>query len=129
MVQNPDRKTDNPNAAMLNGEVVAFDFEMCFSFVRMLSLPGISPEAWEVDADMAQKHLFHKGLWAKEQDWGTMLACLNSLNYGTMEQALAELLRVFPPSTPNFADKVLRHLCDVKSNASSFCMALDRNLR
>jgi hypothetical protein len=33
MMQNPDRRIDNPNCAQQDGHLLAFDFELTFSFL------------------------------------------------------------------------------------------------
>jgi hypothetical protein len=46
ITQNPDRRADNPNCGSYNGRLVAYDFEMAFSF--LYAIPGTAGEPWEV---------------------------------------------------------------------------------
>ncbi len=46
ITQNPDRRTDNPNCGSYGGRLVAYDFEMAFSF--LYAIPGTGGEPWEV---------------------------------------------------------------------------------
>lgn len=56
MMQNPDRRSTNPNCGRAGGRIVPFDFESAFSFRFGL----LNPDPWNVAAlPFGREHLFH----------------------------------------------------------------------
>ncbi len=89
LVQNPDRTRERKtNCAWRNGNLLAFDFEMCFSFVLVLFA---ATEPWQVDPQMARDHLFHPSLRGKVHDWSGFMTDLAALSDGKIEQLFASL--------------------------------------
>ncbi len=126
LVQNPDRRKDNANAFLYNGEPTAYDFELCFSFLRVLSFAR--QPAWQIDDRLAQDHLFFAGLRGKYHDWQPFRDALALLDCDMIKQTFGELLEVFPV-TNTFADQVVRHLQDVQSHQDHFLQELERSLK
>lgn len=58
LTQNPDRRKEKVNCAMLRGELLAFDFEMCFSHLFLPIVGGTKPPWDLLDTPLARNHLF-----------------------------------------------------------------------
>lgn len=122
LVQNPDRtRGRKTNCALRNGNLLAFDFELCFSFTRLLF--G-APEPWKVDAQMSREHLFFLSLRRKTLDWSRFIQNLHELSDDKIDQLFASL----PPSWMAHAPKIAQHLAAVRAHADEFQKELDRSL-
>ena len=125
LVQNIDRRPEKTNAALLNNRVIAYDFELCFSFVYP-SIFGREP-AWKIQSKLAHDHIFYEGLRQKIHDWRPFFDDLAALDCDIMKQTIGELLTKFPV-TQNYAEQVVAHLRDVQNNADRFRNELERIL-
>ena len=73
LVQNPDRtRKRRTNCAQWHGNLLAFDFELCFSFALLLLGEA---EPWKVDDKMAREHLFHPSLRSSTFICGNLAGC------------------------------------------------------
>jgi hypothetical protein len=77
LVQNPDRRIDNSNCAKQGDRLVAFDFEMSFSFLLAIVQEG---EPWEVSKQsICRNHIFRAALQrASEVNWRPFIGRLRS---------------------------------------------------
>ncbi len=122
MVQNPDRRVEKPNCAIRSGRLVAFDFEMAFSFVLLV---GAADPPWQVaQLAFARQHLFYRELRGRELDWRPLLAAVADLT----DPALNELLGPIPASWRAAEAKVRAHLAGIRENLSSFGRELQGSL-
>ncbi len=72
LVQNPDRRVDNPNCVVVARQLAAIDFESCFSF--LYPIVGNSAHPWEVSRHrIASRHLFHEDLTGADIKWPSMV--------------------------------------------------------
>lgn len=82
-VQNPDRRIQNPNCALFENQLLAYDFEMAFSFLMLI---GNTFEAWEVSKHgIAPQHIFYPRLRGKLPDWNPLLTALRTLTGARLE--------------------------------------------
>lgn len=63
IAQNPDRRHDNPNCAHKGGSIIAYDFDMCFSF--LLALDNSDPCAISKHG-ICRNHYFRPTLHARK---------------------------------------------------------------
>jgi hypothetical protein len=79
LVQNPDRRVDNPNCARHGDRLVAYDFEMSFSFLLAILQ---QEEPWEVSKHgVSRTHLFRSALHrASKIDWQPFVRALERLS-------------------------------------------------
>jgi len=68
LVQNPDRRVDNPNCLVVARQLAAIDFESCFSF--LYPIVGNSAHPWEVSRQgIGSRHLFRRNLNDAGVEW------------------------------------------------------------
>jgi hypothetical protein len=78
MVQNPDRRENNPNCAMFEDQLLAFDFELCFSF--LLPILGLRAEPWAVSQHgIAKTHVMYRRLHQRRPGWASILSAIAAL--------------------------------------------------
>jgi hypothetical protein len=122
LVQNPDRRRDKPNCASLAGSLIAFDFEMCFSF--LLPIVGQAPP-WEVSRHgIAVNHLFHSVLKARTPNWSQLINRLRVLSAERVDQLASAL----PGAWQSEAARVREHITEVIMNLPQFELELQRSL-
>lgn len=122
LVQNPDRRRDKPNCGFRGSRLIAFDFEMSFSF---LYLVGPQPEAWEVSRHgIAQNHLFQRSLRQREVNWRPLLTALDSFDPSLVE----DWTGLLPDEWCSGTERVIRHIQAVKQNLQRFEIELQRSL-
>ncbi len=125
LIQNPDRRPDKPNCASYQGGVLAYDFELAFSF--LLPLIGTQPPSWAVHEQGINKmHLFYAELKRRntELDWTPFLKTLAALT----DARLASIFGSVSVDWRVYADKVMAHLGEVRNNVSKFEASLVRSL-
>jgi len=121
-VQNPDRRRDKPNCASFAGSLIAFDFEMCFSF--LLPIVGHA-QAWEVSRHgIAGNHLFHSVLKTRAPSWTPLIDRLRALTVERLDQLAAAL----PGAWQSEAARVREHVTEVIMNLHEFELELQRSL-
>ena len=113
LTANFDRRIGNPNCALTNGQILAYDFECSFSFLQAL----FGPKPWMVSQlGIAQKHVFQRPLAAARTDWTPFLEILKLID----ERRLSELVKDLP--TPWY-------LLEAQSHASQLEVELEKSLR
>lgn len=122
LVQNPDRRRDKPNCASFAGSLIAFDFEMCFSF--LLPIVG-QAQPWEVSRHrIAGNHLFHAALKTRPPSWMPFIERLNALTAARLNQLASALPGVWQSE----AARVREHITEVIMNLNEFELELQRSL-
>jgi HipA-like kinase len=123
LVQNPDRRVDNPNCARHGDRLVAYDFEMSFSFI--LAILG-KEDPWEVSKHgINDKHMFRSALRRTTRaNWRYFIRALESLT----DERLNCLDQGLPDSWKQNLTRILGHICDVRSHLSEFELELQRSL-
>lgn len=128
LVQNPDRRPDKANCGFLGQRLIAFDFELAFSFLLLLkgqASGGRQAEPWEVSKHgLGPKHLFHRSLRNRQVSWEPLLAALDSLDLSV----LADWEAVLPAAWRADAEAVSGHLRSVKKNLRKFEIELQGSL-
>lgn len=122
LVQNPDRLPSNPNCAIRAGELIAFDFNLAFSFLLLI---GQQSEPWELSKlDIGTKHLFHRSLRNQAIDWKPFLSAVRKLTGNRME----ELCGLVPPEWGSWAKKICAHFASIIGNVKKLEFELQRSL-
>lgn len=89
LLQNPDRRYDNPNLFTRGDGLLLFDHETAFSFVFAI-LPSGRP--WEVDNELyLTDHVFYRRLKSKQIDLEGFVVNLMNLSDSVLEAIVAEL--------------------------------------
>ena len=125
LMQNPDRRPEKPNCASFRGGILAFDFELTFSF--LLPLIGKQPPVWAIDQQgFHQNHLFYSELKRRQSDldWTPFCQRFETL----MAERIQKIFALVPADWNAYAEKVNAHLGEVRANLSRFHDALIRSL-
>lgn len=106
LVQNPDRRRENPNCAVSDKRLIAFDFNLAFSF--LLPIFGERIESWEVSKlhTIRQNHLFFNQLRRRTVDWQPFIKSVGSLT----EERITEICEAVPPVWGNHTSRICEHL-------------------
>lgn len=123
LVQNPDRRLDNPNCGALDGKLVPFDFEMCFSFLMALGRPD--PCAISAHG-LAAQHCCRDPLRSRRSSvsWKPFLDALRSLT----DEELQLMVTAVPPDWQGSADRVRAHVSAVRAKLDVVELELHRSL-
>ena len=123
LVQNPDRRVDNPNCGSKDGRLVPYDFEMCFSFVMALG----SPDPCAISTNgLALRHCCHGALRSRKASvsWKPILNALESLT----DEELQQIASAVPSEWQNAADRVCAHMSTVRDKLDVVELELQRSL-
>lgn len=125
LATNPDRRIVKPNCALYNGQILAFDFENSFSFLRALS----GPKPWMVSGLLVpikgqDKPFFQKELKAGGADWMPFMETLEHLD----APRLTALAKDFPTPWLSNQQRVLDYLFEVQSQPKKLLLELERSL-
>ena len=115
LVQNPDRRFDNPNLFVNGNSILIFDHEMAFSFLRTI-FPSTTPWKLEREAYL-QEHVFYRKLKSKPIDLDGFIQNLSTLSDTLLESIMTDI----PPEWNN--DKVSMisaHIRSIRDHASDF---------
>lgn len=113
-VQNPDRRPSNPNCALFEDRLLAYDFEVSFSFLWAV---GRTHNAWEVSKHgLASKHLFYSRLRLKQPAWEPLISSLRALT----PQLLHELMDALPLDWKDDVQEVRAHLLSLLESLDEF---------
>lgn len=122
LVQNPDRRLTNPNHAKHEGTLVAYDFEMTFSFQQLIGTP---PAPWAVSTHgISATHVLRSRI-RQEVDWEPFVQRLESMMRGTFDDLVSSLPRGWRPQ----AQSVKEHLESIVSHSDDFKVELHRSLQ
>jgi hypothetical protein len=121
LVQNPDRRPDKPNCAHLGNRLIAYDFELCFSFIYLIGMQN----PWAVSQHgLGTRHLFNSILRNRPHSWKKLINALNDLS----DERLNSLSVALPNNWKVWLPKVQSHLQAVKTNLPEFEHELQRSL-
>jgi hypothetical protein len=125
LVQNPDRTSQRPNCAVLADRLLAYDFDMAFSFLYAI---GISFRAWEVSRHgIADRHLFRdrlRGRAGVSFSWQQSCEEISLLS----DEVLADLCGWVPTLFEANLEAIKTHLSQVRDHVDDFKMELQASL-
>lgn len=113
---------DKPNCVVQKDRVVAFDFELCFSFI--LAIPAADPCDFAKHG-IARGHLFRSALSKKTIDWKPFLTSLKAMTDDRIER----ITRAVPAEWGQFAEKIEQHIKFVRTQEVRIELELHRSLR
>lgn len=123
--QNPDRVVNNPNCALKDNKIIAFDFEKSLNFIYPLF--GQQPEPWEISKlNFAQNHVFRSNLKAKEKEinWQPLVGKAKQIN----KEKLEEICSFVPEEFGNYTDKICKHFLTIADHSDKLEFELQRSL-
>lgn len=122
LVQNPDRNRQKPNCALYKDNVIAFDFELCFSF--LLPIIG-SAEDWQVSKHgICKEHFFRLLIKDRKPDWAPFLSRLERLHIDRLRVIIDNL----PGEWQEWGNTVCHHIENIRGKVRQFGLELQRSL-
>jgi hypothetical protein len=125
LIQNPDRRFNNPNLLADTSGFHVFDHELAFSFLRVV-LPSSTP--WIIDQDRyLEQHVFYRKLKAKPIELEGFTTKLAAMPDAFLDGLVAEV----PPEWDNqeCVARIVEHLRVAKDHATEFAESIRRVLR
>lgn len=115
LLQNPDRRFDNPNLFTQGDNIYVYDHETSFSFLLALAA---SAEPWNVRGESyLANHVFYRRLKSKEID----LADFEERLKGLTAEVLAEIREEIPEEWRHAdVERIEAHLTAVRDHAEQF---------
>lgn len=126
LIQNPDRRFDNPNLLVSGDDVYVYDHESAFSFLLAIA-PSRTP--WTLDDEFyLDRHVFFRGL--KGQPHDTMditdfISRLKSLTDDTLRRITSDIPERW---MGNGSVGIESHLRKLRAHSDDFAVALNRRL-
>lgn len=121
LTANPDRRIGNPNCALWNQQLLAYDFELSFSFLRAL----FGPKPWLVSQlGIAKTHIFQRDLKATGADWSPFLKALERME----APRLTSLAKDFPTPWLSNSERVFDYLLEAQAHPKQLALELEESL-
>jgi hypothetical protein len=125
VAQNPDRLPLRPNFGLMGKNVVAFDFDQCFSFLYLIFSPG---QPWEVSKHgIAQKHFCYPSLKAARDpiSWANNIEAVASFS----DELLGVLTAWVPETWSGNSAKIREHLSAIRQHLGAFELELQGSVQ
>ncbi len=125
LIQNPDRRFNNPNLLADGSGFHVFDHELAFSFLRVV-LPSLTP--WIIDQDRyLEQHVFYRKLKSKPIELEGFTTQLAAMSDAFLNGLVAEV----PTEWDNqeCVARIMEHLRVVRDHAAEFAESIRRVLR
>jgi len=118
VLQNPDRLPRNPNLAIHERRILAFDFENAFSFLLALFS---AQQSWELSKHgIANQHFFYGILKGGVIDWRDFCSKVARLDMNYVQTCIDSL----PSTWTAYATKLIKHMNSVIINVEKLEMEL-----
>lgn len=123
LIQNPDRRTENPNLLTQGDSIYVYDHETSFSFLLAIVK---SDEPWNIEGETyLENHVFYRRLKSREIDLADFEERLKSLT----ADVLAEIREETPQEWQHGdLDQIEAHLTAVHDHAEEFIEQVRRRL-
>ena len=124
MIQNPDRKTSNPNILWRGDELYIIDHETGFSFIYDI-LPQAEP--WRIsDIAFLREHLFYQSLKQEEINLDRFVGALETLSEATINSMINNI----PDEWNNeHVPQIVNHINGITNHVNEFIDAVRRVLQ
>lgn len=123
LIQNPDRRFDNPNLLWRDEEILVIDHDSAFSFLYAL---GDQSSPWNLEeALFLEQHVFYRALKGKPTDLERFTGALEAISDDKIER----IARAVPTEWRN--DKlssIMNHLTLLRDHAKEFIEQVKRRL-
>jgi hypothetical protein len=123
LIQNPDRRYDNPNILFRDEEIFVIDHESAFSFVYAIGAPN---QPWNIEgAAFLENHVFYRGLRGGKVDTERFVGALGALS----DEVVTGLADKVPAEWKSeHLTKILEHLRSAGKHATEFGQHVKRRL-
>lgn len=119
LIQNPDRRRDNPNLLCPNGKLVCYDHELALAFSMIIG-PPVDPCRLE-DHDFVRQHVFRRQLKNQQFNLNPFTAKLAGCADGVIDTILSKVPEEWRTDE---LDKIADHLVTASENAQKFISAV-----
>lgn len=134
VTQNPDRLPHRPNFGLIGRQLVAFDFDQCFSFLYPLFI--LLGQPWEVSKHgIAQKHFCYPSLKNAQKSaqknlrdpisWADNIEAVSSLS----DELLAVSTAWIPEEWSGNSAKIKEHLVVIREHLGAFELELEGSVQ
>lgn len=126
IVQNPDRRTGNPNVLWKGDEMYIYDHEMSLTF--FLPQIGWQPPWTGEGLEFLRDHVFYQGLQSTDINLDRLTGALEAVT----DKRLSEYLTAIPDewkATSDAAGKATAYLAEVRQNSEAVVNAVRRILK
>ena len=117
LIQNPDRKVNNPNLLWKGEEIFLIDHELAFSFLFQIGAPSNS---WSLEGnagDFLNEHVFYRELKGRETELDRFQRALEAIS----DEDLAGMVDQIPREWNNEnVSRISSHLISVRDRAADF---------
>lgn len=122
LIENVDRRRENPNILATSDDIRAFDHEVAFSF-----LFDFNPaRSWQEKFSFLSQHVFYNDLRGRALDLSRFSAALSNLS----DSALDSMSQSIPSSFgPEYSARICDHLRRARGEATAFMDALRGTLQ
>jgi hypothetical protein len=115
LIENPDRRYDNPNVLWRDEEMFVIDHDSAFSFLYALGDQG-SP--WNLEKALyLEQHVFYRGLKGKAADLDRFIGALEALSDDRIERIAGEVPTEWRGDK---LDSIISHLMSMRDHAGFF---------
>lgn len=122
LIQNVDRIERNPNCLIKNGRIIAFDFNVAFSFLLLI---GNADEPWEVSRHQSKnRHLLYRALKGKMVDFKPFINKVAALSTDRID----EMLNAIPFGNGRWNDRIHEHFRSILENSAKLEIEFARSL-
>jgi hypothetical protein len=125
VTQNPDRLPNRPNFGLMGRELVAFDFDQCFSFLYIIFNLG---QPWEVSKHgIAQKHFCYPRLKNARDpvNWADNINAVMSFS----DELLSGLTAWIPETWSGNSATIRDHLAAIREHLGAFELELQGSVQ
>jgi hypothetical protein len=123
LIQNPDRRAENPNLFTQGDNIYVYDHETSFSFLFALSA---SLQPWNLEGqDYLQQHVFYSRLKSRELDFAEFRERLRTLTGTVLTRIKNEVPREW---MQGHWERMEAHLSDIQAHADEFVEQVRRRL-
>lgn len=125
VTQNPDRLPNRPNFGLKGKELIAFDFDQCFSFLYLIMSLG---QPWEVSKHgIAPKHFCYAKLKNASNpiNWADNINAVMSFS----DEFLAKVTSWIPETWTENSAKIREHLATIRQHLGAFELELQGSVQ
>jgi hypothetical protein len=126
LIDNPDRRTGNPNLLWTNEEIFLYDHEQAFSF--LMGVIGWQPPWTGGNTEFFRQHIFYQQLAGVGHNWDRLGGALGALTDGRLKEYV-EAVPVEWRSNNRAGEKIAEYLRDARQNRAGLFRVIDHILR
>ena len=116
LIQNPDRRRDNPNLLWSDDEIFLCDHEQAFSF--LMGVIGWQPPWTGQGTDFLRHHVFYQQLTGLQINWSRLIGALDALTDARLEEYIEAVPNEWR-SNSKAAEEIADYLREARRNRAA----------